>query len=74
MSAEAPRAFPVVNDFGPRLQNDPGMSLRDWFAGQALAGALARANSTPGTHRKTAEGFAAFAYECADAMMTRGQS
>lgn len=33
-------AFPWSPD-GPNYQTYPGMSLRDWFAGQALAGIIA---------------------------------
>lgn len=31
-------AFPMVTQFHPQMgiQADPGMTLRDWFAGQAL--------------------------------------
>lgn len=71
-----------INDGGPAFPpsgtphpTDPskvatGLSLRDWFAGQALAGALARdgaMNSSVSTlHR---EHFAARIYEIADAML-----
>jgi hypothetical protein len=35
-------AFPSVGEgFGNPSYSAPGMTLRDWFAGQALAGALA---------------------------------
>ena len=49
-------AFPVYVPEGPPLPDGspehpgyakPGMSLRDWFAGQALAGLLADPNSNP---------------------------
>lgn len=44
----------------------PGMSLRDWYAGQALAGMLAH----PGdTIRGSYGGVARAAYEYADAMI-----
>lgn len=33
---ENPSAFPVPND--ANVNGDMGMTLRDWFAGQALAG------------------------------------
>lgn len=47
--------------------NMPGMSLRDWFAGQALAGLLAQSNgSATGSHK---EAGARWAYEMADAML-----
>jgi hypothetical protein len=42
--------------------HQPGMSLRDWFAGMTLAGAPNR----PGNPKEIAE----FAYRCADAMLT----
>ena len=34
-------AFPVQGKHGPREFYEPGMFLRDWFAGQALSGLLA---------------------------------
>ncbi len=42
---------------------EPGMSLRDWFAGQALAAVLMRHQSDNPAH------FAADAYFIADAML-----
>lgn len=51
-------AFPVP------LNARFGMSLRDWFAGQALAGLLANE-----LHDATWDGFAADAYGLADAMI-----
>lgn len=38
---EGGQAFPCEGGAGSGLYADPGMSLRDWFAGQALAGQLA---------------------------------
>jgi hypothetical protein len=57
-------AFPVscAADGTPlraSYQDTDGMSLRDWFAGQALTGVQA----------PTAEGVAAAAYRVADAML-----
>ena len=46
----------------------PGMSLRDWFAGQALAG-LASAQDQSGAWTSDAQSAAAWAYEIADAML-----
>jgi hypothetical protein len=43
-----------------------GMSLRDWFAGQALAGMLA--NST-GNRKRNEEWWSLYAYKQADAMI-----
>lgn len=70
------------NDGGPAFPSDlmltkgvvaskpyGGMSLRDWFAGQALAGMLAGEGAT------TWEGDASNAYKVADAMIAaRGQA
>jgi hypothetical protein len=60
-------AFPV---HGGNADDDPrnrilsgGMTLRDWFAGQALVGLLADGGAS------TWEGDAANAYKVADAMM-----
>ena len=53
-------AFPLIDQ---RYMAN-GMSLRDWFAGQALAGLL----SDP-LIRDTPEGFAKSCYERADAMI-----
>jgi uncharacterized protein YodC (DUF2158 family) len=49
---------------GPSEVQSQGMSLRDWFAGQALAGMMA-AQSVP----HSAEKWAFAAYTVADAMM-----
>lgn len=61
-------AFPIT-EYG--LQGYNGMSLRDWFAGQALAGMLA-ANAHPAYgHSKppNCEIAAVVAYKAADAMI-----
>lgn len=53
-------AFPVGNDI---IQGGAGMTLRDWFAGQALAGILVNdGKSSP-------LAYAAWAYDLADAML-----
>ena len=44
-----------------------GMSLRDWFAGQALAGF--EMNSLVGSHELMADNAAVRAYEIADKML-----
>lgn len=44
---------------------NPGMSLRDWFAGQALAGLLANPNYGAPTPKQDASQ----AYQSADAML-----
>lgn len=65
-----------INDGGPAFpgqpwpnktgvyEKAPGMSLRDWFAGQALGGSLGGSHSFP-----PALVVAQFAYEYADAML-----
>lgn len=49
--------------------HQPGMSLRDYFAGQALAGMLAYSALPDETSKCSAEDFAAAAYHQADAMI-----
>ena len=57
-------AFPfVVQDY----ESDPGMSLRDWFAGMAMMGL--RANSNEHACSITREDIAVEAYRQADAML-----
>lgn len=61
------------NEYGAKFPEpgDPGMSLRDWFAGQALAGTIASyahptsAGSMTVPSRRLAE----YAYTLADAMI-----
>ena len=53
------------------VEPQPGMSLRDWFAGQALAGFMANKH-----HRLdfAADSDAVFAYKIADAMLRARQA
>lgn len=64
-------AFPFVAEGGAMSGLHPeisvGMSLRDWIAGQALAGWLA---GFPVDAAVRAPNVASFAYEIADAMLT----
>ena len=67
------QAFPVFEsertgtDYG---LTDPGMTLRDWFAGQALAGLLADGRyAYEGEPIVTDKGFAIAAFDIADAML-----
>lgn len=65
-----PPAFPVVSDV---IGHYEGMTLRDWFAGQAL-GAIITATSNGQYHparegQSLIEGMAQDAYELADAML-----
>lgn len=55
-------AFPIQGQSYPRS----GMSLRDWFAGQALVGLIAR-SSVDGAGYK----FSNQAYQVADAMLAQ---
>ena len=57
-------AFPFAAEYGHPAACG-GMSLRDWFAGQALAGML---GGEPGSHLMFSTA-AAGAYEYADAML-----
>ena len=69
-----------INDGGPAFpqmiagNDEPGMSLRDWFAGQALAGFLANPETMKALDRASAIGcapLAKLAYEAADAMLDK---
>lgn len=69
-------AFPVHANhvvFGDRVvaAHEPGMSLRDWFAGQALQGYLAGRNNSPHEtpSRYEASRVACDCYAYADAML-----
>ena len=56
-------AFPV--EVGQTCDDLRGMSLLDWFAGQAISGLL----SDPTIERCSPEGFASSSYDYAEAMM-----
>lgn len=64
---ENPPAFPTPDQYTPGgqpvMQGSSGMTLRDWFAGQALAGMCAQ--PTDGN----ANADARYAYHLADAML-----
>lgn len=67
-------AFPrrkILDDMGiVDIYGDTGgMSLRDWFAGQALAGLLAFPGTIEGDETKYGNVTAKVAYEIADAML-----
>lgn len=62
------QAFPQPVTVGPSddmYPAYPGMTLRDWFAGQALAGYFA----APHTPHRNAQDCAAYMYAVADAMI-----
>lgn len=69
----------TVKDGGPAFAygnheqgGHSGMSLRDWFAGQALAGHLASLNPTAEHDPDSAAAFARSSYRIADAMLAEG--
>lgn len=64
-------AFPRVGEgFGNPNYDAPGMSLRDWFAGQALAGFCANPEARCfGGYDESREHVAKLAYDQADAML-----
>jgi hypothetical protein len=70
------RLDPVTVDEMKRIAS--GMSLRDWFAGEALKGMLAYpGDESRGSHHNnnTPDGVAAMAYEYANAMLrARGEA
>ena len=59
------QAFPTMSN----TEYIPGMTLRDWFAGQALAGMAALYTQAGGTSEEIADANAAVAYLMADAMI-----
>lgn len=63
MKVENPHAFPV-NIY------EKGMTLRDWFAGQALAGLCSMADTT-GVWQWDTDGVSTKAYEIADALLAQ---
>lgn len=67
---ENPPAFPSVCLGDPdHPASIPGMTLRDWLAGQALVGTIMDQASWGVDHSKTAPDFARIAYDIADAML-----
>lgn len=68
-------AFPQDerHDNGELFRQHGGMTLRDWFAGQALAGMLAFPGAVNGSREKSGVGVARAAYVYADAMLAERQ-
>lgn len=60
-------AFPVQGS--PKYDDRNGLSLRDWFAGRALAGLLAFPGTLEGNSTKFADVASTTAYKMADAMI-----
>ena len=70
---ENPQAFPCLDDNGNGLyMRDPGMTLRDYFAGQALPAAIMRnyGNDWGKDGVRHLPLAAEWAYRAADAMLT----
>lgn len=59
--------IPIDREGGFTEVRESGMSLRDWFAGQALAGIIACPGAEPDDASR--EGCASLAYGFADAML-----
>ncbi len=68
MSKDGGQAFPSSKGSYPNYGSTDGMTLRDWFAGQMLAGAIACVHPFKIEAEKDAE-MAAKAYAMADAML-----
>lgn len=66
-------AFPVIGEHGMKLENDPGMTLRDYFAAAALRGIVASDGFTEASIGVSEECGATVAAKCAylfaDAML-----
>ena len=69
-------AFPFSpNDHSTSHMATNGMSLRDWFAGQALVALLSNPNATVDDGIAAEKAFSDAAYKMADALLAaRGQS
>jgi len=73
-----PQAFPCLDSSGYGLSmHDPGMTLRDWFAGQALAsmglpndGKYSVEDRQRGYPEQEAKWFSVSAYRIADALLS----
>lgn len=65
-----PTAFPYmeISEDGVTLENHSGMTLRDWFAGQALNETIAQVMHS-GATGDIAKRVAITAYQLADAML-----
>jgi hypothetical protein len=62
-------AFPHTHTSSLGVSWQTGMSLRDWFAGQALAGMIANVNTSPVSTKSGCGYLAKNAFQFADAMI-----
>lgn len=62
-------AFPCNDHPSLGYGETTGMTLRDWFAGQALGGLTVGWNDMPGSYAECTGGVASAAYGIADAML-----
>lgn len=69
--SDNPQAFPCLDSScGGLSMRDPGMTLRDWFAGQALTSTMRLVTGSESEAGETmAQTFARRAYALADAML-----
>lgn len=71
--ADNPQAFPCLDNDGYTLSmRDPGMTLLDYFAGQAITGYLSEYQVS--IHPDNAANMAKLAYQLAAAMLNERQS
>ena len=72
--SDNPQAFPwYIQTNGTTTDGGSGMTLRDWFAGQAMAAILAKHPPVVGTASELSDDLACTArgaYSIADAMLT----
>jgi hypothetical protein len=61
-------AFPIVVDYGDGVKYQTGMTLRDYFAAEAMHAVMTRSPHTPFSS------VARYAYVQADAMMTEREA
>ena len=69
-----PHAFPLHPSINPGVGNSTGMTLRDWFAGQALTGMgtwMPIYSNPQLAHPETLAQRALWAYQQADAMLAQ---
>ena len=67
--AENPPAFPNTGNSNWNLQPSEGMTLRDWFAGQALSAVILHGEPTTNEEPSVFAWMAGDAYRFADAML-----